>query len=75
MSVPIGTPVPDYPWDAAEREAIRLWRYEEAILRATRAGTRYGLSMRCERGDHGCRNSGSTCLCRCHDRTLVLGRV
>lgn len=59
---------PMYPHDMKRREEIRLANYERLMLKATRAAFRVGLSIRCARGDHGCLNNGSNCICVCHDR-------
>lgn len=58
----------EWPRDNEGREQMRSEWLEFHTLKGVRKGLYYGLSMRCERGDHGCMNDGSTCLCRCHDR-------
>lgn len=70
---------PVYAADPATREEVRAHYLEMHTLKGVQQGLRYGLSMRCTDGDHhrwsskyrehtGCRNDGSTCLCRCHDK-------
>ena len=57
-----------YPRDERRREAKRIQMYEEALLIASHKATKLGLSYRCAHGDHGCQNSGTGCMCRCHDK-------
>lgn len=64
-----------YPTGAEDRQALRNEWLEIHLLRGTRKGLDYGLSMNCsvarrshrQLDEHGCKNDGSTCLCACHD--------
>lgn len=60
----------DFPRTEAERESKRLTYLEVENQHAQQRAQRNSLSMRCARGDHGCMNDGSNCLCRCHDQRL-----
>jgi hypothetical protein len=60
----------DLPLDEQSREGIRIAIREAAVLRAVRLATGR-VSLRCLEGDHGCRNDGTSCLCRCHDRRTL----
>lgn len=58
----------DFPLDEAARDRIRAEVMEEYLLRAYRKSQDHMRSLRCQRGDHRCHNSGISCLCPCHDR-------
>ena len=61
----------EYPRTQADRERIRSVMIEHFTLKGIRRGLQYGLSLRCLNGDHGCRNTGQSCLCLCHDKKDV----
>ena len=63
----MGTWTHTWPADGSARQELRDANAERLRRRAEREAAIYGLSMRCEIGDHGCRNDGTGCLCRCHD--------
>ncbi|MFJ5532453.1 hypothetical protein [Streptomyces sp. NPDC093261] len=66
----MATAVRRYPADAAERAALRRCLRVEAIERAMESVPQGWASLNCADGKHapaGCQNSGSTCLCDCHD--------
>ena len=56
-----------YPMTAAGRAVERSMQLERATMEGVRKGLRFGLSMRCAKGDHDCLLDGSGCLCICHD--------
>ena len=59
-----------FPLDYESREVLRDQWLAYYVEKAIKGAKRHGLSMRCETGDHGCRNNGSNCLCRCHDVSI-----
>jgi hypothetical protein len=66
-----------YPTSQADRAKLRIHIHAEAIAEADARAERIGRSIKCA-GDGvavqhantpgGCRNSGTTCLCECHDQ-------
>jgi hypothetical protein len=66
----------DYPLEGDAREDLRVGWMEVFIQRGIRKGLDYGLSLNCSvdrrahrpLSEHVCKNTGSTCLCACHDR-------
>jgi hypothetical protein len=57
-----------FPLDEESRDLIRAEITDEYVLRAMRSAGDHMRSIRCQRGDHRCRNTGTTCLCLCHDQ-------
>lgn len=57
-----------FPLDEEARDRLRAEITEEYLLRASHTAAGHMRSARCQKGDHRCRNNGTTCLCYCHDR-------
>jgi len=58
----------EYPRTMTERSKIRSNMLEYYTVSGMRRGLSYGMSLRCSQGDHGCQNTGQSCLCICHDK-------
>lgn len=64
-----------FPLDEESRDRIRAETMDYYILKAVRSATDHMRSLRCQRGDHKCRNTGESCLCLCHDRKRSIWEV
>lgn len=68
----------DYPLSRARRDDVREAHRARILAKAEAEATLYGQSIRCREstiyGNHepapnpGCTNTGTNCLCPCHDR-------
>lgn len=67
----------DFPKVAVDRQRIRARIKRQATVWAEGRALKSSRSVRCVEGDHartdsgfgrvGCANTGSTCICECHD--------
>lgn len=69
----------NYPLDRDARQALRQSHTRRIVARAQAEAALYGISISCTYGHHadedgyGCANTGTGCLCQCHDHTTPGG--
>ena len=68
MSIEMVSMRKDFPLEEKARDKIRAEIMDMYMIRAYQRAKSHMVSIRCERGDHRCHNSGISCLCLCHDR-------
>lgn len=65
-----------YPLHRGERRARRQMAADRIRATAEAEAKLVGLSINCRHGHHaprGCRNTGTGCLCECHDPAVADG--